>query len=216
MFIHKQCVKHRYEKYSMEMDIESMIYRHPSDVKPEKGDLLIAEPLLQEKVFKRSVIMLLEEDSQKGHVGLVLNKPTSITLKDLFPEWEAGEFVKVYCGGPVESDRLFMMHSLGDIFEGAMEIAPDLYVGAKVEDMLAFVNENPDIEGKMRFFLGYSGWIAGQLSSEIKHHTWALNHHSDTRMLLRGKGNTYWRREVERLGEDYRSWLVVPSDPSFN
>lgn len=198
------------------MDLNSIIYHPNSDVTPENGDILIAEPLLQDHNFKRSVVLLLEEDINRGHLGLVLNKPTNIFLKDLFPEWDAGESIRIYSGGPVESDRLFMMHTMGDVFEGSKEIAPGIFVGAKVEDMLAFINEYPDIEGRMRFFLGYSGWIAGQLASEIKHNTWALKHNPDTSELLRGKGNSYWRREVEKLGETYRSWLLVPPDPSYN
>lgn len=198
------------------MDIESMIYKESEKDDACAGNILIAEPMLREKFFKRGVIVILEDTPEKGHVGLVLNKPTHISLQDLFPAWEAGRNVKVYCGGPVESDRLFMLHTMGDRFDGALEVAPGLYVGAPVEEMLEFINDEDDIEGKMRFFLGYSGWSDGQLKNEIKNHTWAVNTRPITGDLLRGKGNPYWRREVERLGEDYRSWLVVPSDPSYN
>ena len=91
------------------MDLESIIYKDPTIVNPQKGDLLIAEPLLNEPYFKRSVILLLDEDNNQGHIGLALNKITPVSLQDLFPDWKAGAEVPVYSGGPVEADRLFML-----------------------------------------------------------------------------------------------------------
>lgn len=198
------------------MDLESIIYKDPTIINPQSGDLLIAEPLLDEPYFKRSVIMLLDEDRNEGHIGLTLNKQTPVTLQDIFPEWRAGAQVRVYSGGPVESNRLFMLHTMGDIFNGSVEVAKGIYVGGKLDDVIDYVNNNPDIEGCLRFFLGYSGWGRGQLTSEILKNTWALNANPAQTDILTGAEDVYWRREVERLGEKYRSWLIVPSDPSFN
>ncbi len=198
------------------MDLESIIYKDPTIINPQRGDLLIAEPLLDEPYFKRSVIMLLDEDRNEGHIGLTLNKQTPVTLQDIFPEWRAGAQVRVYSGGPVESDRLFMLHTMGDIFNGSVEVTKGIYVGGKLDDVIDYVNNNPDIEGCLRFFLGYSGWGRGQLTSEILKNTWALNANPGQTDILTGAEDVYWRREVERLGEKYRSWLIVPSNPSFN
>lgn len=198
------------------MDIESIIYKEPTELTPQKGDLLIAEPLLKQPYFKRSAILILEQDASGGHIGLTLNVATPITLQDLFPDWTEGNNIRVFSGGPVETDRLFMLHTLGDYFEGAQEIAKGIYVGANLDDVIEFINQNEDIEGKMRFFLGYSGWTKDQLTSEILNHTWALNRDCDMSEALTGQGNEYWRREVERLGPNYRSWLLVPPDPELN
>lgn len=198
------------------LDIESLIYKQPTNLAPGKGDLLIAEPLLNEPYFKRSVVLLLEEDAEQGHVGLTLNVPTPVTLSDIFPDWKDGKKVKVYCGGPVEADRLFMLHTLGDRFEGAMEVAEGLYVGANLDQVLEFIKEEDDVEGKIRFFLGYSGWGKDQLTTEILNHSWVVTRPGDMSEALTGKGDIYWRREVEKLGKDYRSWLVVPEEPMQN
>ncbi len=198
------------------MDLESIIYKDPTIVNPQKGDLLIAEPLLDEPYFKRSVILLLDEDNNQGHIGLALNKITPVSLQDLFPDWKAGAEVPVYSGGPVEADRLFMLHTMGDRFEGSMEVSPGLYVGAKLDDIIDYINNNGNTEGNIRFFLGYSGWSKGQLTSEILKNTWALNPNPGHTDVLTGAEDLYWRREVRRLGEKYRSWLLVPSNPAFN
>lgn len=198
------------------MDLESIIYKDPTIVNPQKGDLLIAEPLLDEPYFKRSVILLLDEDNNQGHIGLALNKITPVSLQDLFPDWKAGAEVPVYSGNPVEADRLFMLHTMGDRFEGSMEVSPGLYVGAKLDDIIDYINNNGNTEGNIRFFLGYSGWSKGQLTSEILKNTWALNPNPGHTDVLTGAEDLYWRREVRRLGEKYRSWLLVPSNPAFN
>ena len=198
------------------MDLESIIYKDPTIVNPQKGDLLIAEPLLDEPYFKRSVILLLDEDNNQGHIGLALNKITPVSLLDLFPDWKAGAEVPVYSGGPVEADRLFMLHTMGDRFEGSMEVSPGLYVGAKLDDIIDYINNNRYADGNIRFFLGYSGWSRGQLTSEILKNTWALNPNPGHTAVLTGAEDLYWRREVRRLGEKYRSWLLVPSNPAFN
>lgn len=204
------------KEMSKDIDIESLIYKDPTGTSPQKGDLLIAEPLLDQPYFKRSVVLLLEEDENKGQVGLTLNIPTPVTLQDLFPQWVAGKKVKIYSGGPVESDRLFMLHTLGDQFDGAVEVAPGLYVGADLNQVMDYIQQEEDLEGKLRFFLGYSGWAKDQLSAEILSHSWALTRPKDNGDALIGKGNEYWRREVERLGEDYRSWLLIPQNPEEN
>ena len=198
------------------MDLESIIYKDPTIVNPQKGDLLIAEPLLNEPYFKRSVILLLDEDNNQGHIGLALNKITPVSLQDLFPDWKAGAEVPVYSGGPVEADRLFMLHTMGDRFEGSMEVLPGLYVGAKLDDIIDYINNNRYADGNIRSFLGYSGWSRGQLTSEILKNTWALNPNPGHTDVLTGAEDLYWRREVRRLGEKYRSWLLVPSNPAFN
>ncbi len=198
------------------MDLESIIYKNPTIVNPQKGDLLIAEPLLDEPYFKRSVILLLDEDNNQGHIGLALNKITPVSLQDLFPDWKAGAEVPVYSGGPVEADRLFMLDTMGDRFEGSMEVSPGLYVGAKLDDIIDYINNNRYADGNIRFFLGYSGWSRGQLTSEILKNTWALNPNPGHTDVLTGAEDLYWRREVRRLGEKYRSWLLVPSNPAFN
>ncbi len=198
------------------MDLESIIYKDPTIVNPKGGDLLISEPMLDEPYFKRGVVLLLEEDENSGHVGLVLNNKTPVTLFDLFPEWKAARNIPIFCGGPVEADRLFMLHSHPDLFKDSIEVANGIYVGAKLDDILDYINTVPNAGEGIRFFLGYSGWTKGQLTSEILRNTWALNPMPSSKELLVGSGDEYWRRAVENLGQKYKSWLIVPSNPQFN
>ncbi|MBD5217736.1 MAG: YqgE/AlgH family protein [Bacteroidales bacterium] len=180
-----------------------------------RGDLLIAEPLLREQFFNRAVILLL--DVEKNSVmGLALNKRTNLYLSDIIPEWEGGAGIPLYCGGPVDTSRLFMLHTLGDIFTGSNEICPGIYVGGRLEDIIDYIEEGGDISGKIRFFLGYSGWDGDQLREERSEGVWISNYADNSTNLLSGSGNTFWRTQVKRLGPKFRSWLSVPQDPSMN
>ena len=198
------------------MNLHNLLYNNSTKVTPQRGSLLIADPMMEEVYFRRSVVMILDVDEDRGHLGLTLNKTTRLTLKDLMPDWETGKTVPVYCGGPVDLERLFLLHTLGDIIPDAIEIVPGIYVGGDVEKILEYIEMGGEIENRLRFFLGYSGWSNGQLKSEIAGHSWAVRTPTQGENLLEGSENDYRRREVEKLGEAYRSWLVVPQDPSFN
>ncbi|MDE6532382.1 MAG: YqgE/AlgH family protein [Muribaculaceae bacterium] len=198
------------------MNLEKLLYDYNPDIEPERGSLLISEPMMEEEIFCRSVVMILDIDRGRGHLGLVMNKPTRLTLRSLMPSWESGGTVPLFCGGPVDNNRLFMLHTLGSMFEGSTEVIPGIYVGGRIESIVDYIEAGGEIEGKIRFFLGYSGWSRNQLEEEKRSHSWAVDLHPDASGLLTGEGNSYWRREVGRLGERYRSWLMVPQDPSYN
>lgn len=198
------------------MELKDIIFKNENFPTPQKGDLLIAEPMLEEVFFKRGVVLLLEQDKDQGYIGLVMNKKTGLTMKDLISDWENGSRVPIYCGGPVESDRLFVVHRLKDIFPESLEIMPGIYVGADIERLCQYVDMGGEIEGKVRFFIGYSGWMKDQLESELKNNVWALTRSDDSLNLLEGEGEDYWDREVSDLGSNYRGWLIVPTNPNLN
>lgn len=201
-----------------EMDIESLLFGATGGQRTDivAGDLLIAEPLMEESIFRRSVVMVLDADIKKGYMGLVLNHQTPLSMRDLIPDWTYGERIPLFAGGPVDLERLFVLHTMGDSFEGSREILPGLYIGAKIDEVVSYVNLGGEIDGRLRFFLGYSGWEANQLGNEVLHNTWAVGRYQKNADILSETGNDYWRREVERLGNGYRSWLTVPTDAMLN
>lgn len=198
------------------MDLKDILFSDLPAATPHMGSLLVSEPLLEDKYFSRSAILVLDEPEDGGHFGLILNKPTDMTLKDLIPDWEDGKKVPIYCGGPVDMQRMFLLHTLGDKLGASAEVLPGIYVGAELDKIIEYVENGGDVDGKLRFFLGYCGWSPGQLSAEIEGKTWAVNALPQSFNLLEGEGIEYWKREVKDLGEDYRGWLVVPLDPSLN
>lgn len=198
------------------MDLKDILFSGKPTATPHMGSLLISEPLMDDKYFSRSAILVLDEPEDGGHFGLILNKPTDMTLKDLMPEWESGTRIPVYCGGPVDLQRMFLLHTLGDKLGASAEVLPGIYVGADLDRIIDYVENDGEVDGKLRFFLGYCGWSPGQLAGEINGKTWAVNVLPQCQNLLSDEGLAYWNREVRDLGEEYRGWLVVPTDPSLN
>jgi putative transcriptional regulator len=71
------------------------------------------------------------------------------------------------------------------------------------------------VEGKIKFFLGYSGWTKNQLIGEIKIDSWLVSHASASNILL-ADGESFWKKSVKAIGGSYLTWLNYPIDPLLN
>lgn len=183
---------------------------------PGRGDMLVARPSFDECCFRDAVILMLDTDPYGGKIGLVLNKLMDITLYDLLPELESGKEIEVYYGGPCEQERLFILHTLGDVFPGSFEVIPGLYVGGDFDEIVEYIESGGRIEGRMRACLGYAGWSDGQLQAEVKNGLWAVGEPPSPSELLDGNSVPYWQREVKRLGPAFRNWLLLPTSLDLN
>lgn len=178
------------------------------------GSLLIAEPFLKEDHFNHAVILLLDYAKDDTSMGLVINKPTGYTLGQLIEGFDCD--IPVYCGGPVGEDRLFYIHSLGDIIKGSVEVAPGLWIGGDFDDIKQYVGDGYPTDGLLRFFLGYSGWQPNQLDEELGNDVWAIANEFDSKNLISDSGDTTWHRTVRDMGERFRGWLYHPMDLTSN
>lgn len=193
-------------------DIFSLADKQPE---PQRGSLIIAKPTVDDDCFARSVIVTINHSSN-GSMGLIINRPTGITLNDVIPGLVTDEQIPLFLGGPVDCDMLFYLHTLGDIIPDSRPVMPGLYIGGEYDSMKRYINNGGQVFGKMKFILGYSGWAAGQLAAEIDRHDWAIVMPDNTEMILREGGDDIWRESVANLGERYRMWLNWPIDLSMN
>lgn len=184
--------------------------------KPQTGTLLVAEPFLREKYFNHAVICLIDYEKGKGSMGIVLNRVTNYTLNGILDCVTAEQEIPVFCGGPMSCDRLYFLHTLEGIIPNSREIKPGLYIGGNFDAMLGYINSGYPIEGKIRFFIGYSGWDTGQLDEELQKNVWAVTDIQDNSALLTGEENQYWHNQVRAMGDDYRGWLFHPLSPTMN
>ncbi len=147
-----------------------------SDASNLSNQFLIAMPGMIDSSFAGSVIYVCEH-SARGALGLVINRPTDIALKDLFERLElplaqpdlAGR--TVYYGGPVQTERGFVLHDPTDrAYASTLQVAGGLQMTTS-KDVLEHISA---ADGPKRFFvaLGYSGWSAGQLEDEISRNGW--------------------------------------------
>ena len=146
------------------------------------NQFLIAMPSLRNDTFAGTVIYLCEHTDQ-GALGLVINKPIDITLKNLFEKVELSldrpELAQtpVYFGGPVQTERGFVLHERlgGDSGEGghynsSLQILGGLEMTTS-KDVLEALSSGAGPR-KILVTLGYSGWGAGQLEDEMSRNGW--------------------------------------------
>lgn len=182
---------------------------------PAQGSILISEPFLQDAYFQRSVVLLVEHNTQ-GSMGFVLNKKTDLIVNTFFPELEEYPEIPIYLGGPVSANRLFFIHSLGDlIVPDSVKIKDRLYFDGDFEALKRYIQNGHSIEGKVKFFLGYSGWTEGQLGNEINKNSWVVSHAAKENVLL-ADGESFCKNSLEQLGSNYEAWTKYPKDPYLN
>jgi putative transcriptional regulator len=136
---------------------------------------LIAMPAMADPNFSGSVIYICEH-SDKGALGLVINRPTELTLSALFDKIELKleiapwKDTPVYFGGPVQTERGFVLHQPSGSYSSSLSVADDIALTTS-KDVLEAVAEGQG-PGRMLVTLGYSGWGAGQLENEIAQNAW--------------------------------------------
>ena len=145
---------------------------------------LIAMPGLQDSAFAKSVVYVCEH-SERGALGLVINKPSDINLKALFERVELPLLrpdlvdAPVFHGGPVQTERGFVLHEaifaeahkpLESVYAATMTIPGGLEMTTS-KDVLEAISTGAG-PSKVLISLGYSAWGQGQLESELGENSW--------------------------------------------
>lgn len=197
------------------MNINKDLFRiETNHVVPVQGCVLISEPFLRDQYFGRSVILVVEHSSENGTMGLVLNKPMPLLLSDILSGFETNEDIPIYRGGPLSMDRLFYLHTLAHV-RGALNIADDLFLNGDFEVIRDYILQGNPTKGKLRFFLGYSGWEEGQLREEVQDNTWMVGH-GGCACAMDNDVPRLWENELSKLGYKYRLWSHFPQIPTLN
>jgi putative transcriptional regulator len=187
--------------------------RH-NNLLPEKGMILISEPFLQDAYFQRAVVLLIEHNA-KGSMGFILNKKTDLWVNDFFDGFENVPRIPIYLGGPVLSDRLFFIHSLGNIIPGSLRINNNLYFDGDFEALRLYLSRGELANDKVKFLLGYSGWTKNQLNEEVKQNSWLVSHPPNYN-IISADGESFWKYSVETVGGSYLTWINYPKNPILN
>jgi putative transcriptional regulator len=174
------------------------------------NQFLIAMPGMADDTFAGTVVYLCEHN-EKGALGLVINKPIDIKLKNLFEkvelplEREELAELPVYFGGPVQTERGFVLHEKqgddGSAYSSTMSVPGGLAMTTS-KDVLEALSSGTGPK-KVLVTLGYSGWQAGQLEDEIGRNGW-LTVHADPAVIFDTPIEQRYERAVALLGIDPR------------
>ena len=148
---------------------------------------LIAMPGLEDGAFSRSVVYLCEH-SERGALGLIINKPTDINLSNLFEKVDLSlrradlTDAPVFLGGPVQTERGFVLHEPvraqdamaekdASAYASTMHITGGLLDMTTSRDVLEALSTGAGPR-RVLVTLGYSSWAEGQLESELAENSW--------------------------------------------
>lgn len=176
------------------------------------GQCLIAMPGMNDTRFSRSVIYLCAH-SEDGAMGIIVNKPAPDTRfpellvqLDVIPPEQAillpsqAERMQVLRGGPVETKRGFVLHTADFFLESATLPIDDGICLTATLDILRAIAVGSGPENAI-LALGYAGWGAGQLESEIQANGW-LHCDADPGLLFDAAPDTKYERALHKLGID--------------
>jgi putative transcriptional regulator len=145
-----------------------------SDSKEElaKGKFLVASRKLRDPNFKETVVLLIDY-GQDGAMGLVINRPSEITLATVFPDIKALKERKdtIYVGGPVAVNRMLLLVGSPLVPEASQEVTQDVYISSSWK-ILERLMKNAAKEERFRIFAGYAGWAPDQLDFETSRGDW--------------------------------------------
>jgi len=182
-------------------------------IEPASGILLISDPFLKDPNFMRTVVFLCEHQEQ-GSFGFVLNRKYENTIDELIPELE-GHKIPLFYGGPVQMDTIHFLHQYPEEITGGQEVMKGIYWGGDFDKVLEMIKNNEINENKIRFFIGYSGWNDGQLSSELGEKSW-LTVKATRKLVFHRNYKEIWKDSLKHLGGEYEIMINFPIDPQLN
>jgi putative transcriptional regulator len=174
-----------------------------------RGSLLIAGPQLLDPNFRRTVV-LVADHGEEGAMGVILNRPSGMTVADAAPDLEPliGPDAPIFAGGPVQPTSGVV---LAEVAEADEPVFADIVLVPGLGELADVV----DGAANIRVFAGYAGWGPGQLDGELERDDWILEpaRPSD---VFNEDPEGLWGAVLERKGGQYALVARMPEDPSQN
>ena len=136
---------------------------------------LIAMPAMADPSFSRTLTYICEHNDD-GALGVIINRPTEMTLKTLFErvdisfEEKMKSDAPIYFGGPVQTDRGFVLHRPAQLCMSQVRVDDDIALTSSRDILLSMGATGEPADALV--MLGYSGWTAGQLEWELSQNAW--------------------------------------------
>ncbi|MDE2304865.1 MAG: YqgE/AlgH family protein [Gammaproteobacteria bacterium] len=168
------------------------------------NQLLIAMPSLGDPNFVQTVALVCEH-GPRGALALILNKPLPMRMAEIFAQLEiqveSGPLSerKVLRGGPMQTDRGFVVHPAGGEWDSTLKVSERIHVTTSRDILAAMARGEGPAEAVVT--LGYAGWDGGQLEEEIRANAW-LNAPVDRGILFDLPYEARWEAAGRLIGVD--------------
>jgi putative transcriptional regulator len=180
-----------------------------------RGRLLVASPKLQDGIFDRAVVLVLDHGDD-GALGVVLNQPRELPVGALLPQWHdyAEEPRVVFTGGPVQPEAAIGLAwlRLADT-PRSPGVAP-LFSGLATVDLEQDPVDLAPLRA-IRVFAGYSGWSPGQLDNEVALGAWWVVS-ARSADAFSDQPDSLWREVLRRQGGSLAFASTMPANPGLN
>ncbi len=162
-----------------------------------KGMFLIASQSLKDPNFSQTVVLLLDYNAS-GAMGLVINRPSDVSLAEALPEVEAlrGRDEKVYVGGPVGRNQIFLLVKSASPPGDAEPIVDGVFASNSLQTLREIIRAGPE-QAAFHAYAGYAGWGPGQLDSEMLRGDWLVAP-ADAGTVFDTPHDAIWRKLFER------------------
>lgn len=177
---------------------------HMKDFPALTNHFLIAMPALGDPNFQRTVTLVCEHN-EDGALGIVVNRPLDMRVGEILRQLELDEQEpavadqEVLMGGPVGTERGFVLHSPAGSWESTLQLSADLAVTTS-RDVLAAMSRGEGPQDTL-VALGYAGWMAGQLEQEMQANAW-LSVPATTQILFDTPYHARWQSAARLVGVD--------------
>jgi putative transcriptional regulator len=170
---------------------ETISFNTHETVPLSQGVFLVAKPHLSDPNFIHSVILLVSY-GKEGAMGVVINKPAFIQLRQIVPEVKGMKeaAIPLYKGGPVNAADLTVLFTSDIPQEDAQRVFDDVYFTGRKEVILSLLQNKPE-NTRLRVYSGYAGWAPGQLEHEIMRGDW-ITINADVKKIFAEEPSRIW------------------------
>lgn len=152
-------------------------------MKIKPGLILLSTPLLDDFVLFTQSAILIASVNEDGAVGFILNKIFERRLNEL-EEFASGPPLLMYIGGPVDFDKLYIIHSRPDLIKGGTPIFSGLHLSGDLLQAVQMIGSGEIDVQEIKVFVGYCGWDPGQLEAEIAEGSWSIVEHTNVQYIF--------------------------------
>jgi putative transcriptional regulator len=160
---------------------------------PAIGLFLVATDRLRNSMFSETVILIIDHGDH-GSAGLIINRPSEISLSSAFPEVHEfqGTGIKIHFGGPVNISKITALIRSEKPLANAIHVLDNIYVSSNISTLNNLIIKSDRIKD-VRVYTGHAGWWAGQLEREIMRGSWHVIE-SDAAVIFEIKHSLLWQK----------------------